>query len=198
MLLILTVHPRFIVMSGTAGGMNDDLLPGDIVISERLAQSDYGTQRDVGFTARGTPNPSDGSRNPIFIPGEESLLAAARRLSANTLDLSPAAFKGVKPLRQPCILFGTIVSNDVFSDSPRLRQQVRRLFGADAMDMESAAVAQICYQQQVPFIAVRGITDGGDEQAGLNYERWRGVAAHNAATVCIEIVKMAINEDLTP
>jgi adenosylhomocysteine nucleosidase len=198
MLVILTCHPRFVIMTGTAGGMSNELHPGDIVIAEQTAQSDYGTQRDTGFTARGTPDPVDGSTNPISIPSDQRLLECARKVPLDKLDLTPIAIDSSEDKHRPSVIFGTIVSNDVFSYSPKLCQQVRRLFHADAMDMESASAAQICYQQQVAFLAVRGITDQGNEQSGPNYERWRRISAANAANVSVGIIRSMLKEGTSP
>lgn len=59
---------------------------------------------------------------------------------------------------------GLIVSGDKFVTTEK--EAIRKVFpDAVAVDMESAAIAQLCYAHNVPWLALRVISDGCDEEA---------------------------------
>jgi len=71
-------------------------------------------------------------------------------------------------------------------DNAEYREWVWATFRADALDMESSAVAVVAYENHVPYIVFRGLSDlaGGGE--GHNAVRSYGqLAAANAATAVI-------------
>ena len=59
-------------------------------------------------------------------------------------------------------------------------------FHADALDMETAAVAQVTYQNRVPYIAFRSLSDLAGGGAGRNEVRTFGrLAADNSAALML-------------
>ncbi|MCW3106013.1 MAG: nucleosidase [Segetibacter sp.] len=56
--------------------------------------------------------------------------------------------------------------------------------------MEGAAVAQICYQEKVPFIIIRSLSDSADDSAALDFKKYGKVAAENSAMFILEILKL--------
>ena len=76
------------------------------------------------------------------------------------------------------------MSGGAFVDNAAFREHTFDTFGARVLDMESAAVAHVAYANDVPFIAVRSLSDlagGGD---GANQmEVFLGLAASNATAV---------------
>ena len=57
------------------------------------------------------------------------------------------------------IKIGTIVSGDIFCTDVNMKNKIREECGADAIDMESASIAQVCYLDRKPFIIIRSISD---------------------------------------
>ena len=55
--------------------------------------------------------------------------------------------------------------------------------------MEGAAVAQVCYQQRVPFIVVRSLSDNADETAIRDVRKFYKTAARNSATLTQSLLK---------
>jgi adenosylhomocysteine nucleosidase len=184
MLLLREFKPSAVLMSGTAGALKAGLKPGTVVVAEKVAQHDTGTIRDTEFISWAAKNPVDDVRNPLFIPAAKELLAAAKEASraAITSDKNPATVEA-------SAITGVIVCGDVFVASVEKKDSLRRLFRADAVDMESAAVAQICWQNAVPFLAIRGISDPAEARAGAAYDEGHVHAADNAATVTCDIIQ---------
>jgi hypothetical protein len=69
---------------------------------------------------------------------------------------------------------------------PRPTGELR--LGADATEMEGAAAAQICYQQEVPYIVIRGISDKADEKAQEDVHKFLKMAAQNSAGLVAAMV----------
>ena len=86
------------------------------------------------------------------------------------------ARSGVKIWRRfqtPQAVEGDIASGDkFFADRAELTALLLRLPTIAAVDMESAAVAQVCYEYSVPFAVVRTISDAADESAGHDFPRF--------------------------
>ena len=183
-LLIDHFHPSEVIFTGIAGGLNPDLLPGDIVIGAKTAQHDYGTWTADGIVIRAARNPVDGVRNPVYFRGDERLLRLARQAADQTELKSIQTLKGE---HAPKILQGTIITGDIFVASTPKKEELRDLLQADAVEMEGAAVAQVCYQHGVPCLVVRSLSDTADENAVIDSQRFQRIAAANSAKLVMAI-----------
>ncbi|AME25052.1 5'-methylthioadenosine/adenosylhomocysteine nucleosidase [Burkholderia sp. PAMC 26561] len=148
-----------IVFTGVAGGVREDVRVGDIVIGDMLMQHDL-------------------DASPLFPRFEVPLLGMAR-FAANA-GLSDALAKactafladehaalearfGVHP---PRLHRGLIVSGDRFVSSHAEVNALRdALPEALAVEMEGAAIAQVCYEHDVPCAVVRTVSDTADADA---------------------------------
>jgi adenosylhomocysteine nucleosidase len=92
---------------------------------------------------------------------------------------------------------GRGVSGPTFVDNAAYRQWVWRTFHADALDMETAAVATVAYANRVPFIAFRSLSDlaGGGEKNEV--ATFFGLAAENSAAVVMGYLR-ALDENQLP
>ncbi len=68
---------------------------------------------------------------------------------------------------------GRIVDATGMVKTPDERARLAAQTGAIAVDMESAAIAQIAARHGLPFAAVRAITDGPDSHLLLDWDRYR-------------------------
>lgn len=188
-LLLEHFRPRAVIFTGVAGGIGPDLCVGDIVVAERTAQHDLGTLRADGFERRGMRNPVDGRRNPVYFPADPGLLAQAVAASARvTLEAV-----GAGPTSHvPRVLSGVVVTGDMFVSSRAKKGELRLEMQADAVEMEGAAVAQICWQQGVPCLVIRSISDLADETASEDFDAFVAVAARNSATLVATMVEVLV------
>ncbi len=180
-LLLEHFHPKAILFSGIAGAMNPALQPGDIVVAKQMAYHDYGRISPNGFEKWGTLNPYNFSRNPIYFPCDSNLIVtaqeAAKKITFQNIDQ-----------HKPQIFFGTIITGDVFLADSKKNKALRTDFNADATEMEGAAIAQICYQQKVPFIIIRSLSDSANDSATLDFVKYGKLAAENSAQLVLEIL----------
>jgi len=96
--------------------------------------------------------------------------------------------------RTPRIVKGVVVTGDVFVASPEKCIELRNELGADAVEMEGAAVAQICYQQRIPCLVIRSISDKADEKAREDLGMFHTMAAKNSARLVARIVELLASE----
>ncbi|KAJ9539068.1 hypothetical protein OSB04_031801 [Centaurea solstitialis] len=84
------------------------------------------------------------------------------------------------------------VSANVFLDNGAYRNFLSTKFNVTPIDMESAAVALICYQQKIPFIAIRALSDlaGGGSNISNEASSFAPLAAQNAVAALIKLVPL--------
>mgnify|MGYP003099324913 CR=1 FL=1 len=92
---------------------------------------------------------------PVF-PSDARLLALARQ----------AAARGEHP-----VVFGRMVTGETFLADEGGREAIRAAWHPLSVDMETAAVAHVCYVNQVPFLAVRTLTDTADQRGAACFEQ---------------------------
>jgi len=178
-LLLERFHPLALIFSGTAGALDPTLGPGDVVIATRVAQHDIGRVTTDGFIRRPTRDSVTGEPNPLFFETPAALLAAARAAVADVkLPLAPLSSGS----RQPRVREGVVVTGDLFVADP-IRKNELREFGGSAVEMEGAAMVQVCHQFSTPCLVVRSITDAADGSAVLSYQTYLKPASENAAAV---------------
>jgi adenosylhomocysteine nucleosidase len=179
-------HPSEMLFTGIAGGIADDERPGDIVIATRTAQHDFGLVTDDGFTPDRVTDPKTGTKTPIFEEADPRLLAVAQA-AAEKLPLQDVQAGG--KARKPAVRSGIVVSGDVFVASAKRKAELRRDFGADAVEMEGAAVAHVCRAMGVPCLIIRSISDSADAAADADEAANAQSAATNSAAIARAIVE---------
>ena len=182
-------RPRQVLFTGIAGGTNPDLQPGDIVIARRTAHHDYSSITDKNTPTKQTRNAITKEFNPVYFLADSTLLHVAESVVKSvSLEGIPLESGGVSD-RPVKVITGTVVTGDVFVASPDKGKSLRADFGADATEMEGAAVAQVCYQIQVPHLIIRSLSDRADAEAHIAYDKFYPTAARNSAKLVIALVK---------
>jgi len=180
---------KAIAFSGIAGGVDPELEIGDVVVPEAwgeyleavFARETAGTYSVPGdaekqFANFGMmfPQPvqiAKGAGQPekrFWFPVDPQLLALARR-TAGSVALQDCTAEHKCLLHKPKIVVGGHgVSGQAFVDNAAFRVWAHKTFDAKVLDMESAAVAQVAYANQTPFIAFRSLSDLAGGGAGAN------------------------------
>jgi adenosylhomocysteine nucleosidase len=184
-LLLERFTPSAVLFTGTAGAIDKNLNPADVVIGTGVGYHDNGIYANRGFNRNPTRNPVSGAVDPAFFPADPALLAAARR-----------AAKTVQPARgprtdgdAPKIREGLIVTGDAFVANADRRKDLQKDLNAAAVEMEGAAVAQVSARYGVPTIVIRSITDHSDADAQGSYRRFLETASRNAADLAMATMR---------
>ena len=163
-LLIDRFHGDCIINSGTAGGMNKTVQIFDTIIAQRTAYHDV---------AQGILTDFHPCLPSVFFPSSLQLLEAAEKC---------------RPQVKTPLLFGTIVTGETFVTKETQRDRINAKFEPLAVDMESAAIAHVCYVNRIPFLAVRTITDTPEFSGLAHFEQNCKTAAEIAAAVVFELI----------
>ena len=190
-LVIEHFRPNQVIFTGVAGGLNPDLQIGDIVIAEKTAQHDLGRLESTEIENMGTKNPINGKRNPVFFPADPRLLQITETVLAD-IKLNP--FQTPQGQRHPRIIRGTVVTGDVFVASDAKKTILHKNLGADAVEMEGAAVAQICWQHNVPCLVIRSLSDNAGANASEDFRKYYKIAARNSAALVTRIISQLHSE----
>lgn len=157
-------RPRAILVCGSAGSLADEVLPGDLVVGEQAIQHDAGVNLGRRFVHTGVNVRRDGRRRvQRAFRADPALVAAARSAS----ERLPHDGNG----RPAQVHFGPVATGDQVIFSTERKQWMRDTLGALAVEMESAAVAQVAQANGIPWLIVRGISDTADGEAGVNLSR---------------------------
>jgi nucleoside phosphorylase len=97
----------------------------------------------------------------------------------------------VEGKREPKIVKGVVVTGDAFIASDKKCEELRKRLDADAVEMEGAAVAQICYQREIPHLVIRSISDKADEGAVADKQMFYILAARNSSDLVSEMMRLA-------
>lgn len=181
-----------LLFTGVAGGAAKGVCVGDIVVAEQLVQHDMDS-------------------SPLFprfeIPQTGVSLFAADNLLSKHLLQSATQFleedfaKMIRTedcktfnLFAPTLHHGLIASGDQFITNSDKMDLIRQdLPTTLAVEMEGAAVAQVCYEFDLPFAVVRTISDSANETSPVDFGRFiETVAAHYAFHIvrrtCLSLV----------
>ena len=185
-LLIDHFNPSITIFTGIAGGLNPDLNPADIVVAGKSVQHDLNYVYDDSLVSYPVSSPVTGKVNPVFYKSDSMLLHILEE-SYSGIELK--SYKTGNREYKPKIIMGIIATGDAFIASDKKKAELIRRFHADAVEMEGAAVAQICYQYNIPIIIIRSISDSADENAGVDIEKFLNVSSENANRVVIKLVE---------
>ena len=158
--MIRQYKPDCIISSGCAGGNGDDINLQDVVASSELTYHDVYCGKAIDETT---------------VYGQVQGLPV--RYQADPYLLEKAKLIGAKP--------GLIVTGDWFVDTKeKMLEIVSHFPEAKAVDMESCAIAQVCYIYKVPFISFRLVSDIPlrDTDASQYHNFWDTVAEKSFQT----------------
>jgi adenosylhomocysteine nucleosidase len=102
------------------------------------------------------------------------LRAAAQEFLRQDLTVAvPQSSRDWFRISSPQVVEGVIASGDQFIDSAQEIEALRRqLPNVVCVEMEGAAVAQVCHEYSMPFGIVRTISDAADENAPHDFPRF--------------------------
>ena len=182
---------RRIVFTGVAGGVGPGVRVGDLVVAKHYVQHDM--DASPLFPRWEVPGYA---RACLDCDGDLSaLLVQAATVGLRGVALQAALQAGPSPSR-PQVHHGLMASGDRFvATAQAARQLTAELSAAGhlvlAVEMEGAAVAQVCVDYGVPFAAVRTISDRADEDAPTDFLQFvRTVASPYAEQVVLHLLQM--------
>ncbi|MBK7573429.1 MAG: 5'-methylthioadenosine/adenosylhomocysteine nucleosidase [Bacteroidetes bacterium] len=167
--LIHEFHITELIFTGVAGAIASKLKIGDVVIGDQLIQHDMDAQPlmerfEIPLL------------NKTYFEGNQSLSDLASKAIHQIFDSKQLhTIIGNEELSSfgithPQLYFGEIASGDqFFSGSEQKTNLTNALPDVLCVEMEGAAVAQVCYEHEIPFVIIRTISDAADEQSHIDF-----------------------------
>lgn len=162
-----------VMFTGVAGALDPELDVGDIVISTVCQQ------HDMDVTALGFPR-------GVIPFQDQSEFAADGKL----VELAVRAGESLFPGR---CRTGKVLTGDQFIANRETVRELRETMGGACIEMEGAAVAQVCAMNGVPFVVIRSMSDRADGGAPESFEAFT-VEAANRSYRLVEAMLMRMGE----
>ena len=166
-----------LLFTGVAGSADVDIRVGDIVVAETLLQHDMDAsplfpRYEVPLTGQ------------AYFSADSQMTSRLAQAANNFLENDFVNAIGAKErelfqLRSPRVHRGLIASGDQFVNRKTEIDAIKDGIPAVlAVEMEGAAVAQVCFELGVPFAVIRTISDNANENAATDFMRFvKSVAA---------------------
>ena len=166
-LLIDKFNITHVIVTGVAGGIDNRLKIGDTIISTEVAHHDVEDEILTEYHPW---------MDSIYFKGDNNLLT-----------LSKEMLRGTEFPQK--VYFGKMVTGETFINVEG-RNKIIEKYNPLCVDMETASIAQVCYAKEVPFIAIRSISDTEQEHGIEVFETNCSVAAKNSVQVLQKILSI--------
>lgn len=177
-LFLQEFKPAEVIVSGTGSRFNPRIRTGDTVISTRTIHHAAGSLTDQGMVYRKVRGPLEGQMTSWQYSPDPRLLKLAKA-SIPGYEAEPVTANG--ETYRPAVLTGVVTASDLFGVSAAKIEDMRAKLNPDIMEMESAAIAQVCTQFGVPHIVFRAGSNRTQPDPGNDYRKLGQTAAHAAA-----------------
>ncbi|RUL57081.1 MULTISPECIES: 5'-methylthioadenosine/S-adenosylhomocysteine nucleosidase [Lysinibacillus] len=168
-ILLHEFKPDVVINTGSAGGYDAALEVGAIVISDEVRH------HDVDVTIFN------------YEMGQVPQMPPAFKADAELMKLAEEA---VDEIGEHQYGVGLICSGDSFMNDPQRVEKVRTYFPQmKAVEMEAAAVAQVCYQFNTPFVVIRALSDIAGKESNISFDEFLPVAAKHSTEIVLKTIE---------
>ncbi|PSQ90591.1 MAG: 5'-methylthioadenosine/adenosylhomocysteine nucleosidase [Bacteroidetes bacterium QH_2_63_10] len=164
--LIDAFDAHTVICTGSAGAVNPALDIGDIVVADDCVQHDL----VVDFL--GLPRGQVPFTDLRFFPTAPELRRHAQELA----------------LPDHTIHRGRVLTGDTFVEDEALRRRLREELEGDCVEMEGAAVGQVCAMNDVPYLVVRAISDHADGTSDVDFGSFLEEAARSSSQIVLHLL----------
>jgi len=161
-----------VINTGIAGSLDASINIGDIVLCTDAVQHDMDAVA-FGYDLGVIP------RMPVsFFPADEALRLAAKRICQK-----------VNP--EISVHEGRVATGDQFIADKAKKEYIVTNFGAKCTEMEGAAIAQAAYNNALPFLIIRAISDKADDSAQMDYPTFEKQAIEHTVKLMLALIEEA-------
>lgn len=159
----------YIINVGIAGGIGENIKPGDVVVADNLIQHDMDT------TAFGDRIGQIPRLDTYDFKCSETLVTKAKEACSY--------------LKEGKSFVGRIATGDQFiADCDKIKW-LNSEFDAVACEMEGGSIAQVSYLNKTPFVVIRSISDNASTGAHMDYEKFKNIAVDNSIIILKNMLK---------
>lgn len=163
-ILVDKFNIEYVINLGSAGALDSNLNIGDIVIAEELVQHDF------DITAF--------NHEKGYITGVGDYIQCDNKLINQFKNITDTLKN-----KDYKVITGTIASGDIFCTEVKMKEKIYSKFNAKCVEMEGAAIAQVCYLDNIPFIVVRSISDSPNGNNAIVFDEFVKLASKRCAII---------------
>ena len=158
--------------TGVAGAINQELNIGDIVVANSLVQHDMDArpmmgQFEISLLGKTILYP------PIELFNQAYIRIKELESSKGLLGEIDIEHRKMFSISNPKVVVGQIASGDkFFSNSKDKELLMKALPDVLCVEMEGAAVAQVCFEYGIPFVVIRTISDAANETSPIDFKEF--------------------------
>ena len=168
-ILLHEFKPDVVINTGSAGGYDPNLDVGAIIISDEVRHHDV----DVTIFD--------------YEMGQVPQMPAAFKSDEHLMKVAQEA---VNEIGEHQVGVGLVCSGDSFMNDPERVEKVRTYFPQmKAVEMEAAAVAQVCYQFKTPFVVIRALSDIAGKESNISFDEFLPVAAKHSTEIVLKTIE---------
>jgi adenosylhomocysteine nucleosidase len=175
--LINDFNVKEIIFTGVAGAIHPNLNIGDIVIGKNLYQHDLNAfpfyeKFEIPILRKKFLETND----------SENLMGATNLFLATYHQYIALEDSLLFDIQLPKVVYGDIASGDQFISSlKKIKKLNKKLPSAVCVEMEGAAVAQVCFEYEIPFSIIRVISDKANDNATIDFPKFANSIASKYA-----------------
>jgi adenosylhomocysteine nucleosidase len=166
--LITRFNITNLIFIGVAGAIDTELKIGDIVIADRLIQHDMDARPLMPRHEIPLLGITYFESDPDYITTAKKAIDAIVGENIHSFIEEHEIERFL--LHHTRVVTGTIASGDkFFADQADKEQLHAALPNIRCVEMEGAAVAQVCYEYEIPFVVLRIISDESNENSSIDF-----------------------------
>lgn len=150
----------YIFNIGISGGIDNSLNVMDIVIGNKLVKHDFDITA-FNYDLGYIPNIE------IYLESDKYLVNKAENINIKT---------------------GTIATGDIFCTDKNMASRINQQFNALCVEMEGAAIAQVCKLSNIPYLIIRSISDVPNNNNVITYDEFIVKSSRNVAKFMYELL----------
>jgi len=165
--LINIFDVKEVIFTGVAGSIDESINIGDVVIAEGLIQHDFDAspfleENTLPFINKKSIPSDKNISEKLFKSCEKYFKSGIDKTLANEFNLHEVK-----------AVMGNIASGDQFIKSDKRRSEIKNITdNIYAVEMEGAAIAQVCFEYNVPFAVIRTISDSANSSAPVDFSKF--------------------------
>jgi adenosylhomocysteine nucleosidase len=166
--LINNFNVTHIINTGVAGSLREDVKVWDVVISEDTVYHDFDVT-SLGYQKGQIP------RMDEYIFKADSTLINLATKAASSVESK--------------VHLGRILSGDQFINDGSYKEEIQDKLKGFCVEMEGTAIGHVCYLYNIPFVIIRSISDGADDDAKISFSKFLDVACKNSTAIVENIIQ---------
>jgi adenosylhomocysteine nucleosidase len=185
-LFVEKFKPDAVIVSGTGSRFNPDVDCGDVILSKKTIHHAAGSLTDTGMVYRKVRGPLPNKMSHYAYQPDAALFKAAIDVS-KTYEAEKITVDGAT--YRPKVYPGVVTASDLFGVNQAKIDDMRAKLNPHLMEMESAAIAQVCDHLGYPHIVFRAGSNRTQPDPGTAYRKYGQTAAACAARWTVHFIK---------